>query len=315
MNEKILIAGATGTIGSFLVDQLIAQGKQLQVLTRSSEKAREFKARGIKAFIGDFADPEALFPALAGVEKLFLLSGAHPQQVQLQGNMIRAARRAGIRHLVKLSASCAGPDLPTPIKRWHYETEQQIINSGIPYTFLRPNCFMQNTLKWATTIREKGLFYMPIEDAVVSQVDVRDIAAVAAAVLSSGGHEGQTYEITGPEALSFDAVAAHLSSALGKQIRYARTSFEECCRRMIESGMEEWLAAAVTQTYRFMKAGGAARVTDVVSRLAGRESIAFSEFARYYAPVFQTLPVTSFQGTLQENGNDHSNKTDQRVGQ
>ena len=147
---------------------------------------------------------------------------------------------------------------------------------------------MQNTLKWAATIRDKELFYMPIEDAVVSQVDARDIAAVAAAVLSSSGHEGQTYEITGPEALSFEEVAAHLSSALDKKIRYVRTSFEESCQHMIESGMEEWLAAAVTQTYRLMKEGGAAHVTDVVARLTGREPVAFSEFTRYYAAVFQT---------------------------
>jgi uncharacterized protein YbjT (DUF2867 family) len=291
MSEKILITGATGTIGSFLVDQLTAQGKKLRVLTRSREKARELETRGINAFIGDFADPETLSPALEEVEKLLLLSSATPRQVELQGNLIEAARKAGVRHLIKLSASCAGPDLPTPIKRWHYETEQQIIRSGICYTFLRPNCFMQNTLKWANTIRDKGLFYMPIEDAVVSQVDARDIAAVAVAVLTSGGHEGQTYEITGPEALSFEDVAAHLSSVLGEKIRYVRTSFEESCEHMIESGMEEWLAAAVTQTYRFMKDGGAAHVTDVVARLTGHEPIAFREFARYYAPVFQTLPA------------------------
>ena len=129
MSEKILITGATGTIGSFLVDQLLVQGKKLRVLTRSSEKAREFRARGVRAFIGDFADPESLIPALAGVESLFLLSSASPRQVELQGNMIGAARKAGVRRLIKLSASCAGPDLPAPIKRWHYKTEQQIINS------------------------------------------------------------------------------------------------------------------------------------------------------------------------------------------
>lgn len=293
MSEKILVTGATGAIGSILVERLAAQGEDLQVLVRSCEKEGAFEARGIKPFIGDFEQPETLPPALEGVDRLFLLSAANPRQVQLQGNMIEAARAAGVRHLVKLSASCAGPDLPTPIKRWHYETEQQIIRSGIPYTFLRPNCFMQNTLKWARTIREKGLFYMPIEDAVVSQVDVRDISAVAAAVLSSNGHEGQTYEITGSEALSFADVADHLSSALNKEVRYARTSFEESRKHMIESGMEEWLAAAVTQTYRFMSDGGAALVTDVVARLTGSEPIAFAQFASDYAGVFKTSAAVS----------------------
>jgi len=292
MFERILITGATGSIGSCLVEQLI-QDKELQLLTRSHEKAREFRARGIRTFVGDFDEPTTLYPALAGVEKLFLLSGADPRQVAQQGNMIKAAQEMGIRHFVKLSASCAGPDLPTPIKRWHHETEQQIIRSGIPYTFLRPNCFMQNTLKWVRTIRDKGVFYMPIEDARVSQVDVRDIAAVAAVVLSSNGHEGQTYEITGPEALSFEEVADHFSNALGRPVRYVRTSFEESRRRMMESGMEEWLASAVTQTYRFMKDGGAKHVTDVVARLTGSEPISFSEFARDYAAAFKPSSVVA----------------------
>ena len=293
MFERILITGATGSIGGFLVEQLIAQDKDIQLLTRSHEKAREFRARGIKTFVGDFDAPATLYPALAGAGKLFLLSGADPRQVEQQGNMIKAAQGMGIRHIVKLSASCAGPDLPTPIKRWHYETEQQIIRSGIPYTFLRPNCFMQNTLKWVRTIRDKGVFYMPIEDALVSQVDVRDIAAVAAVVLSSNGHEGQTYEITGPEALSFEEVAGQFSNALGRLVRYVRTSFEESRQHMIESGMEEWLASAVTQTYRFMKDGGAAHVTDVVARLTGSEPISFSEFVRDYAAAFRPSGVVA----------------------
>lgn len=293
MNERILITGATGQIGSFLVEQLIAQDKEPQLLTRSHFKARDFRERGIRTFVGDFDAPETLYPPLGGVDKLFLLSEADPRQVELQGNMIEAARRMGVRHIVKLSASCAGPDLPTPIKRWHYATEQQIISTGIPYTFLRPNCFMQNTLKWARTIREKDVFYMPIEDAVVSQVDVRDIAAVAAVVLTSNGHEGQTYEITGAEALSFEEVAYQFSEALGRRVRYVRVSFEESCRHMIDSGMEEWLAAAVTQTYRFMKDGGAAHLSDVVARLTGSEPIAFSEFVRDYAAVFGPAPVAA----------------------
>jgi uncharacterized protein YbjT (DUF2867 family) len=293
MNDRVLITGATGAIGSFLVEQLIALDKEVHLLTRSHEKAREFRARGIKTFVGDFDARATLYPPLAGVDRLFLLSGASPRQVELQNNMIKAARDMGVRHLVKLSASCAGPDLPTPIKRWHHETEQQIIRSGIPYTFLRPNCFMQNTLKWVRTIRDQGLFYMPIEDAVVSQVDVRDIAAVAAVVLSSNGHEGETYEITGPEALSFEEVADQFSVVLGRRVRYVRTSFEESRQHMIDSGMEEWLASAVTQTYRLMTDGGAAHVTDVVARLTGSEPIAFGEFVRDYAAAFMPSPVVA----------------------
>ena len=114
MFERILITGATGSIGSCLVEQLI-QDKELQLLTRSHEKAREFRARGIRTFVGDFDEPTTLYPALAGVEKLFLLSGADPRQVAHQGNMIKAAQEMGIRHLVKLSSPSGDlRDLPYP---------------------------------------------------------------------------------------------------------------------------------------------------------------------------------------------------------
>jgi uncharacterized protein YbjT (DUF2867 family) len=288
MTRKILLTGVTGTIGSFLIEQMAASGEQGQVMVRSREKAAELESLGFKTFIGDFNEPETLPPALEGVEKLFLLSVANPRQVEMQGNMVEAARVAGVRHLVKLSAGCAGPDLPTPIKRWHYETEQQIKRSGMSYTFLRPNCFMQNSLKWVRTIREKGFFQMPIGDAVVSQVDARDIAAVAAAVLTGDGrHEGQTYEITGSKALSFEEVADDFSNALGKPVIYKRTSYEESRAHMMKTGMEEWLANAVTETYRFMSAGGAADVTDVVPQVTGREAIPFSQFVRDNAEVFK----------------------------
>jgi uncharacterized protein YbjT (DUF2867 family) len=286
INKKILVTGATGTIGNFLVDKLAALDAQMEVLVRSPQQAEAFAARGIASFIGDFAHKETLSPALVGVEKLFLLSAANPQQVEWQGNMIEAARRAGVQHIIKLSAGSAGPFPHLPIKRWHYETEEQLKNSGVPYTFLRPNCFMQNSLHWRRTIREKGVFYLPVGDAKVSQVDARDIAAVAAAVLTGSGHESQTYEITGSEALTFEEVAEHLSTALGKKVRYARTTFEESRQHMLGYGMEEWLAAAVTQTYHLMSEGGSQHVTNNVSEITGHDPITFAQFAKDYAERF-----------------------------
>jgi uncharacterized protein YbjT (DUF2867 family) len=286
MTRKILLTGVTGTIGCYLVECLADRHGEVRVLARSEAKAQPFRGRGFEAFVGDFDQPETLSPALEGVEKLFLLSVADPRQVEMQGRVVEAARRAGVRHLVKLSASCAAPNLPTPIKRWHYETEQQIERSGIPYTFLRPNCFMQNMLKWARGIRERGFFRMPIGDARVSQVDARDIAAVAAAVLTEEGHEGRTYEITGHAALSFEEVAEHFSSVLGRIIGYRRASYDRCRRHMVETGMEEWLADAVTETYRFMARGGAEHVTDTVLRVTGREPISCRQFIRDHAEAF-----------------------------
>ena len=292
LNKKILVTGVTGTIGSYLVEKLTALGAQMEVFVRSPQQAEAFAARGINSFIGDFAHKETLAPALEGVEKLFLLSAANPQQVEWQGNMIEAARRAGVQHIVKLSASCAGPFPHLPIKRWHYETEEQLKECGVPYTFLRPNCFMQNSLHWARTIREKGVFYLPVGDAKVSQVDARDIAAASAAVLTGSGHESQSYEITGSEAITFEEVADHLSAALGKEVCYVRTTFEESRQNMIGYGMEEWLASAVTQTYHLMSEGGSQHVNDNVAQLTGNAPITFAQFARDHAERFLQRGLT-----------------------
>src|SRR3712207_4361322 len=185
MSSTILVTGATGTIGRILVEQLTEAKAPFRVFVRKGEDAEHFRRRGVDAFVGDFADPESVRPAVEWADKVFLLSAAHPRQGEWQGNVVEEARRAGVAHVVKLSASCAGPDCPAPIKRWHHVTEDHLVRSGLTYTFLRPNGFMQNSTKWARTIRTKGEFYMPVGEARISQVDARDIAAVAAAVLTS----------------------------------------------------------------------------------------------------------------------------------
>jgi uncharacterized protein YbjT (DUF2867 family) len=285
MSSTILITGATGTIGRLLVGQLEEAGVPFRVFVRRQEDAEHFRLRGVRAFVGDFAEPSTLRPALEGVDKLFLLSAATPRSPELQGNAVEEARRAGVSHLVKLSASCAGADCPAPIKRWHHATEAHIVRSGLTYTFLRPNGFMQNTLKWARTIRTKGEFYMPVGGARSSQIDARDIAAVAAAVLTSDPreHDGRVYEITGPQPISYYEVADILSRVCGKEVRYVEASYEFTRRSMIDSGMEDWLADAVIGTYRFISDGHQAHLTDVVETVAGRKPRTFERFATDYA--------------------------------
>lgn len=285
MNGTILITGATGTIGSLLVERLAGAGVPFNVFVRRRDEAERFERCGIRAFVGDFTAPHTLGPALKGVDKLFLLSAAHPRQGEWQGNVVEAAVRSGVKHLVKVSASCAGADCPAPIKRWHHVTEAHIRRTGVPYTFLRPNGFMQNTTKWARTIRTKGEFYMPVGDARASQVDARDIAAVAAAVLTSdpSEHDGRIYEITGPRAITYHEVADILSRVCGREVRYVQAGYESTRRSMIESGMEDWLADAVLGTYRFIADGHASHLTDVVEEVTGKPPRSFEQFAHDYA--------------------------------
>src|SRR5437764_9809232 len=146
---------------------------------------------------GDLDDSDSLLAAMEGVEKVFLLCPVSQKQTELEANVVEAAKKAGVGHLVKFSVLHASPQSASQLLRWHGQTEQHIRASGIPFTFLRPNIFMQEILRQAAAIKSQGAFYQPFgPDVRLSFVDVRDNAAVAAKVLSESGHEGKVYELT-----------------------------------------------------------------------------------------------------------------------
>ncbi|HEY0005101.1 MAG TPA: SDR family oxidoreductase [Pyrinomonadaceae bacterium] len=286
MADKILVTGATGTVGSLLLDQLSGTGADFRALVRNEAKAEKLRAGGVEVAQGDFEQPQTLAPALEGIDRIFLLSTPGPEQVRLQQNMIEAARRAGVRRIVKLSAIGAGPDAPTLLHD-HYLIEQAIEQSGIAFTHLRPNGFMQNAFMFAHSIREQGVFYGSLRAAKVSYVDARDIAAVAKAVLTEEGYDGKAFDITGPQALSYDELAAEFSSVLGREVRYVDVSMEAVRAGMIGVGLSEWLADALVGLFDFYREGSAAHVSNAVRRITGREAMTFSQFAKDYAEAFQ----------------------------
>ena len=175
---------------------------------------------------------------------------------------------------------------PSEILRQHGETDEALIDSGLPYTILRPNSFYQNMLWSAATIKDHGAFYLPMGNARQSLVDVRDIAAVAVQVLTGTGHEGKTYVITGPESLSYHEVADKLSAVLGRSIRYVDVPPEAAFESMLKAGMPQWNARAVTELYGIFAAGEAAGTTDTIERITGRAPISFDQFARDHAAAF-----------------------------
>ena len=287
MSNTILITGATGQVGSHVVRQLSTEGKQFRALVRSQEKAAAMDAPGAEAVIGDFSQPETLDAALIGVEKLFLLSVGFPNQVELQGNVVEAAQRAGVRHIVKLSALGTSPDAPTSLGRWHAQTEEQIRESGIAYTFLHPHSFMQNVMMSIGSIKAQGAIYAPIRDGKFSAVDARDIAAVAVATLTEDGHEGKTYDITGPEAISYTDIAEKLSTAIGKTVTYVNVPPEAARQGMLDAGLPEWLVDDLSILNEIYASGQAADVSSVVAGVAKKEPITLDQFARDYAEVFK----------------------------
>jgi uncharacterized protein YbjT (DUF2867 family) len=285
---NILVTGATGTIGSDLVEKLAVAKAPARALVRSRAKAERIEALGLETVIGDLEKPDTLRAALAGVEKVFLLSAPEERQAELQSNLIQAARSAGVRHIVKLSAIGVGSGLESiSLGRLHRQTEEELESSGITYTHLRPNGFMQNSFMFANTIRTQNAFYSPLGDARVSYVDARDVSAVAFKTLTEDGHENQAYEITGPVSLSYHDMAREFSSALGKEVKYVEVPMEAARGAMLGMGMQEWLVNALIELFNFYGEGRADRVTDVVREVTGKEPITFNQFARDYAQAFK----------------------------
>ena len=283
----IVVTGATGNIGSEVVKQAAAVGARLRALVRDPKKATALKGRNVELFEGDLAKPDTLDAAFFGAEKVFLLSSLGPAQVQLQGNAVEAAKRARVRHVVKLSTAGASGDSPVSFFRWHAQTEQQIERAGIAWTFLRPRYFMQNLLAYAPSIVESGTFFAPARDARIAPVDVRDVAAVAVDVLTGTGFESMVCEISGPEVLSFADMASKLSVAAGRKVTYRDIAPVEARDGMRVAGAPDWLVDGILAIFARFVAAQTEAVSPAVEDLTGYPPRGFDEFARDHAARFR----------------------------
>ena len=286
----ILITSAPGNNANAVIRELTTAGVRVRALLRNPNSAGEIKGPLVEVAVGDFLNPASLDAALRGVEKAFLIPPTDPRSVEMQVNFIRAAKRAGTRHVVKLSVNGADVNSPVRVARWHAEGEKELEASGIPFTHLRPNAFMQNFLGLAPTIVSQGEFYQPAADGKVSHIDVRDIAAVAAKALTENGHQGKTYVITGPEALSYDDVARKLSTALGRPVKYVNITPEDFKKSLLGWGIPEYMADGLNEFFAAIRAGYLAVVTNTVEEVAKRKPISFDDFVRDFADAFTARP-------------------------
>ncbi len=280
----ILITGASGNVGREVLKQIASTGKKIRAAFQSAEKAAAAPA-GVETVLMDFSQPESVVAAFAGIERLFLVGPPTQALPALEAKAVEQAHRAGIRHLVKLSAM-GGRGATFP--RQHADSEANIQSSGIPFTFLRPNGFMQNMVNYnAGTINSQNAFYGSQGEGRVSHIDIRDIAAVAVAVLAGSGHEGKVYELTGPEALTNAELAATISEIVGRTVSYVDLPPDALKQGMLAAGVPEWSADALVDLQSFYRAGGASDVSPAVEQLLGRKPIRFHEFARDYATAFR----------------------------
>jgi uncharacterized protein YbjT (DUF2867 family) len=284
----ILLTGATGTVGGAVLDRLAGAGAPLRALTRDAAKAGALRARGVEAVVADFLQPDSLGPAVAGVGAVFLATPIHPEQVAQARNVIQAAAATGRRpRLVRLSVQKAAHDAPMRVGRQHAEVEAAVTASGLPYTLLRPQSFMQNTLAAAPTVAAEGTIYQPFGRGRLAMIDARDVGEVAAKVLTDAGHEGQVYTLTGPAAISFDDVARALGEVLQKAVRYVDVPPEAAKAAMLRRGVPEWVADALNEYAAAHSAGYSDYTTDDVARLTGHPATPYAQFARDFAPRFR----------------------------
>jgi uncharacterized protein YbjT (DUF2867 family) len=276
----ICITGAGGTLSGEVMRQLLSAGAPLRGAYFSPAQADAARARAIQAVVSDYNRPETLREAFRGCDKVFLLGPNLLNQTELELNAVEAARAVGVRHIVKQSVMGAAEEAYS-LAKIHRPVEKAIESSGLAWTFLRPNSFMQNAVTFmAPTIRAEGAFYSASGDARISHVDARDIAAVVVKALTEPGHEGAIYTLSGPEALSYDEMAEELSNVIGRTIRHVSLPAADLKGAMLAEGMPEAIADRMLDLERYFREGLASVVTGDVKRVTGRDPGRFREYAR-----------------------------------
>ncbi len=281
----ILITGATGRVGSKLVESLLQSGKQVRVLVRNPQKAASLQALGASVCLGDLNRLDHLDIALQKCDHLFSIPPNTINQAEQEIQLYQAAKRTGIQHIVKLSTVKSDLESPCYFFKQHAIAEQYLKQLGIKFTILQTNSFMQNFLWFAHEIRTKGTLSLPMRDARTAPIDIRDVVRIGTAILTEGEHEGKTYNLTGSELLSLQEIAEKLSTVANQNIAYIDDSPSNFKQIIICSGISEWFAEAVTTSWQIANKGEPT-LTDVVTKIGRKQPITFNEFARDYKSIF-----------------------------
>lgn len=277
MSNKILVIGATGNIGHTLVRLLAEKGAMVKAATR---QPHTYTAQtGVEAVAFDYDRPESYAPALAGVDRVFAIpKNADPVAQETLNPFIDAAKAAGVSHVVLSTAmgvDQAPPDLG------YRQVELHLMQSGMAYTILRPNWFMQNFNPGfiLPMIQQGGAIYLPAGDAPVSFIDTHDIAAVAAKVLTEPVHGGREYTLTGGTALTYAEAAALISKAAGREIRYVPVPDEAMREALTGAGWWSGQVELMVGLFGGVRQGWAAPVVPTLAELLGRAPITLAQFA------------------------------------
>lgn len=284
----ILVTGASGTVGRAVLAEVSKSGEPVRAMYRSEDDARKAPS-GVSTAIADFASTDSLIPALSGVDSVFLVCSPIPSLVELESNVIDVSKKTGVKHVV-LNSALGAEDYTKSFPRWHRKVEDKLKASGLGYAILRPNSFLQNIVTYyAPTIRSQAAFYSSMGDARTSFLDVRDIAAVGAKVLSSpNDHAGRVYELNGPEAVTYAELAARISRVANRPVNYVDIPEEAQRKSMLDLGMPEWQVTALLDLQAYYRSGKGGEVDDLLPRLLGRPPLNLDQFLQEFKDEFRS---------------------------
>ena len=284
----ILLTGATGKTGSATAKALNERGIKFRALIRNEEKREDIESLGGEVIIGSIENKEAVDQSMVDVETALILLPNSENQLSLVKQLVDSAKQAGANRIVKMSSIEATPDATSPIPRLHLESEEYIKQSGLNWTMVKPNFYMQNLLASAATIKDQGKIFLPMGEGKTGMIDTTDVGKVLAKVLSEDGHESMNHEITGPEILSFFEVAEIFTQGLGKQVDYIDVPLAAYKETLGQFLTNQWHLDAVIDLFKGIADGGIEEKTDTYSNLMGESPKSLSQFISENSFIFKS---------------------------
>ncbi len=279
----ILLNGITGKSGGATANALLEKGAKLRALVRDSSKAADYASKGVEIVQGDLGDSASVDTALRGCDKAVLILPNSQEQEELEVAFINAAAKSGIKHFVKLSSPEAVRGTTSPIPLAHIAAEDALMESGMGWTIVRPNFFMQNVIGYGAAAKETGKISLPMGKGTAALTDCNDVGAFIAEVLTTDGHLSKSYDFSGPELLNFDQIAQCFGEVLGREVVYEDCDPGEYKKAISQFFRSDWHSDAVARLFAEIADGTTpGEVNDTFQKVVGREPMPFTEFLRQH---------------------------------
>ena len=287
-NPSILVTGVTGLAGSEVIREFVRRKYPVRALVRNREKARALEAFPTVHIVeGDMTNPDSLSQAFEGIDRILMISSSTPDMADTQIEFIDAAKKAGIKHIIKFSGlSAADINSSFIFADLHAKAERHLENSGLAWTHLRPSQFMTEYLREVPTILAHNALFLPLQDAKLVPVDVMDIAKVAFILLTTEGHENKIYAMSGPEALDMKQIAEHISNAIDQPVYHVSISLEERKQALLGVGIPPFFVDVLDAQARERLKGAESVLHTETHAVLGIKPTPFAEFAKRNASTF-----------------------------